>query len=106
MRPVVCRVKSVNSQNVNSMTAVFIVFNHFGGRSAILPILQLEAVFVYELLDQPMIAGATCGTLEGSICEEGHYGLLEVDMPGKSVGAKKPTWGAVHTFAQGSQAIL
>ena len=33
---------------------------------------QLEAVFVYQLLDQPDIEGAACGKPMGSLCGEGH----------------------------------
>ena len=33
---------------------------------------QLEAVFVYQLLDQPDIEGAACGKPGGSLCGEGH----------------------------------
>ena len=68
---------------------------------------QLEAVFVYELLDQPMIDGAACGKLKGSLCGEGHYGLVEVKRSGAGwlVGQKKPAWDAVHQFAQNELAV-
>ena len=37
---------------------------------------QLEAVFVYQLFDQPDIEGLACGKPKGSLCGEGHCTVL------------------------------
>ena len=53
----------------------------------------LEAAFVYELLDQPEIQGVQCGKPKGSLCGEGHYGLIEVEEHKDGawvLGHKKP----------------